>query len=579
MALDVNSGSLTSPETTVAHDLPEDPRARKRALGAYYTPDRLSAVVAAWAIKSPADRILEPGFGGCGFLLAAKLRLESLGQGNPHNFIHGCDVDAAAFDHLRNVFNAAPSADHFPCIDFMKTEPGKTWGGVRFSVALGNPPYVSYQAMGGKRSEYQVALSVSGWPSLSARASLWAYFVLHALSYLDDGGRVAWVLPGSLMRSDYSRYVKDIYTQHFAKVALFHVHERLFGSAGANEETVVLVAEGFRITSHRGVGSLLRLAEFTVETVEDLSTAMTKWASGCIDADQVEPTITDLVQEMTKLPTLRLGGLLSARIGLVTGDNAFFLFSEARAKKEGIDLNAMSAVFAKGSMARGLSFGKPEINSARAAGRACFLLSWNGVDKQPKAVIRYLDSYPKERITQVSTFKKRKLWHEIAQAEAPDAFWPVMRDLGPKLVLNPLKLQCTNTIHRIFFKDGVTSLQRKQIAICLQTSFAQLHAEECGRSYGSGVLKHEPRDVEKILIPWPQNPGKKHTNHTYTLLDAALRAGDSERVMEIADKYVGTYVKAAYSLKQRAIIRSKLISTRKARMPIGSRIFSASSKD
>jgi hypothetical protein len=146
-----------------------------------------------------------------------------------------------------------------------------------------------------------------------------------------------------------------------------------------------------------------------------------------------------------------------------------------------------------------------------------------------------------------------------------------MRDLGPKLVLNPQKLHCTNTIHRVFFKQGLAAIQRKQIAICLQTSYAQLYAEICGRSYGSGVLKHEPRDVEQIRIPWPKSPDAGHTRDTFTLLDMALRSGKNQEAMDIADNYVGIYAKLAYGQAQRTAIREELMAARRARMPIGNR--------
>ncbi|WP_295927361.1 N-6 DNA methylase [uncultured Xanthomonas sp.] len=539
-------------------------RARRRALGAYYTPDRLSSVVTSWAIQAADDRVLEPGFGGCGFLLAAKVRLESLGQTRPHDFIHGCDVDDAAFGYLKDVFNSAPSAQHFPNIDFMDSRQGDTWGGARFKIILGNPPYVSYQTLGEKRLDYQKTMRHSKWPNLSARASLWAYFVLHALSFLERGGRVAWVLPGSLIRADYSRYVKENFKTSFRRASLFHVHERLFTPAGAGEETVVLVAEGYE------EGECCSLEEHAVETVEDLATALANWRNSESASRSVTTVSTDVHAHFSKVPTVLLGDLLSARIGLVTGDNSFFLFSKSRAEAEGIDLNLLHPVFTKGAMAPGLNLGKREVTVAKDANRPCFLLSKGEKDCNHDAITRYLERYPQERIAKVSTFKKRKLWHETIQSQVPDAFWPVMRDLGPKLILNPQKIHCTNTIHRIFFSDHITSLQRKQIAICVQTSYAQLHAEMSGRSYGSGVLKHEPRDVERIRIPWPKNPKAKHVSDTFRALDQALQIGDNKKAMQIADRYVRKYSRA-YTQRNCELLQARLNAMRIARMPIGAR--------
>ena len=538
-----------------------DERARRRALGAYYTPDHLSAVVAAWAIRSANDRVLEPGFGGCGFLMAAKNRLVDLGQIQAHDYIHGCDIDPAAFGYLKETFNAESNAQHFPLVDFLDTRPGDTWQGARFNVALGNPPYVSYQSLGDNRMKYQAAIAGSEWPGLSARASLWAYFVLHALSFLQPGGRVAWVLPGSLLRANYAEHVKEVLRRNFRAAALFHVHERLFTPAGVAEESVVLIAEGFR--GAKGC----HLEECSVETVEELAIQLKGWGKSAAIATASATPARRVFARIDDVNTIALAEVLSARIGVVTGDNPFFLLSQQRADEEGIDVADLEPIFAKGAMAAGLSFGKPQLRLAAAAGRACFLLSWDGKKKISAAIKRYLAKYPEQRIRTNSTFNKRRFWHETNQPMAPHAFWPVMRDLGPKLVLNPQKMNCTNTVHRIFFADTITPIQRKQIAVRLQSSYAQLHAEISGRSYGSGVLKHEPRDVERIRIPWSPNMDASHTAVAFDSVDAALSRGDHRAAMTLADEYVQRYDAQSYGANAIALIRKDLESARKLRMP------------
>ena len=44
----------------------------RRILGAYYTPERLSQLLTDWAIRHVDDTVLEPSFGGCGFLATAR---------------------------------------------------------------------------------------------------------------------------------------------------------------------------------------------------------------------------------------------------------------------------------------------------------------------------------------------------------------------------------------------------------------------------------------------------------------------------------------------------------------------------
>lgn len=561
--------SLQACDNLVVNDAPSHPqddimelRARRRALGAYYTPDRLSAVIAEWAIDNYESDILEPGFGGCGFLLAAKVRLEKLGQAQPHAHIYGCDIDEAAFGHLRQVFEAEPSESRFPRVDFLKTLPAETWDGRRFRVALGNPPYVAYQAIGDKRSEYQRILARSGWNKLSARASLWAYFVLHALSFLQAGGRIAWVLPGSVLRANYADYVKEVIAARFTKAALFHIHERLFSPVGAQEETVILVADGFDQGS-------TALQDYFVEHVDELSQALRTWQScgQVTSARSAAADSKDVLDALSALPTTMLGDVLSARIGLVTGDNKYFLFSKSKAREAKIRLSSLTPLVSKGAMARGLSFTKRDLARAHDADCSCYLLSAPKFPAPQMGVNRYLETFPKARIPTVSTFKKRARWHQPADDNIPDAFWPVMRDLGPKLILNPMRLHCTNTLHRLFFRPGVPPQRRKVAAICLQSTFAQLHAELSGRSYGSGVLKHEPRDVERIRIPWPEVTDARHTEQTFKAIDRALREDRSADAMGLADAFVARYAHTTYTAERRTELKKALAALRAARLP------------
>ncbi len=178
------------------------PRQKKKRRGVFYTPDKLSVALAGWAIRSPGDRVLEPGFGGCGLLEAAAARLTALGKGGAEKNIFGCDVDQTAFKHLSRAFGEVP-AGNFLKEDFLKLVPD-AFPGQRFDAILSNPPYVSHHNMFGVQRRSAFALTEAGGFPGGKRASLWAYFVWHGLQFLRRGGRAAWVLPGSLLNTDYS---------------------------------------------------------------------------------------------------------------------------------------------------------------------------------------------------------------------------------------------------------------------------------------------------------------------------------------------------------------------------------------
>ena len=61
----------------------------RRRIGAYYTPPGITRILSTWAIRSVDDLVLEPSFGGCGFIDAVKNRLSELGAEDPAEHVYG----------------------------------------------------------------------------------------------------------------------------------------------------------------------------------------------------------------------------------------------------------------------------------------------------------------------------------------------------------------------------------------------------------------------------------------------------------------------------------------------------------
>ncbi|MCO7068727.1 N-6 DNA methylase, partial [Vibrio paracholerae] len=104
--------------------------------------------------------------------------------------------------------------------DFISVQPSD-FSVNEFDVVLGNPPYVSMHNMTEKQREAcEKVLHNSPFSGLTMgrNASLWAFFLLHSLSFIKEGGRVAWVLPSSLLHADYAKRLLAIHKRHFYSV-------------------------------------------------------------------------------------------------------------------------------------------------------------------------------------------------------------------------------------------------------------------------------------------------------------------------------------------------------------------------
>ena len=68
------------------------------------------------------------------------------------------------------------------------------------------------------------------------------------------------------------------------------------------------------------------------------------------------------------------------------------------------------------------------------------------------------------------------------------------------LVLNPNGYQCTNSIHRVYFKSHVNQAMKEWLQISLLSLPCIVQMESLARHYGRSVLKLEPSACSKILV-------------------------------------------------------------------------------
>lgn len=511
----------------------------RRKLGAFYTPEKLSQILSSWAIRSESDSVLEPSFGGCGFLQAAQSALLDVGCENPQRQIYGCDVDPIAFEYLASVFGTPVDLERFVQGDFLKLLTPVNWP-TRFEAILANPPYIPYQDIG---TEHRAELSTRNFDidGVGGRASLWAYFMAHAVSFLAEDGRMAWVLPGAFLQAEYAAPVRRFLGGNFRRAAAFIVRERLFLDAGTDEETIVLLADGYRQPAKDASIALGEACSLT-----ELSDFIASWDRGEWQGNKEaqRPATLSLTEDgkatIAKLRSSEfcrsLGQVAKVQIGIVTGANSFFVIPDAARKTEGLKITDCKRIIGKFQAASGLDFADLDHANLIAAGGSGYLIDSHG--RLPNDRIeRYLNLFDHERRSTVSTFKKRAIWSEPDDRKLADAFFPVMHHYGPRIVLNAARCQCTNTIHRLYFNVELKAHQRKLVAISVLTSFSQLSAELVGRRYGSGVLKHEPREAEKIEVLLPALEPKQVTS-AFNAINRLLRKGDRQAAMAYADSVI-----------------------------------------
>ena len=169
-----------------------------KTLGAYFTPEAVAAALVRWAVRNPADLLLDPSSGDGRFIAL-----------HPHSV--GVERDPAS------VAEAASRAPHATVVeaDFF------TWAADdkrRFDCAAGNPPFIRYQRFTGTTRwaalDYCRRLGVT----FSGLSSSWAPFIVAAASKLRPGGRIAFVVPAEIGHAPYAVPLVEYLVSHFGTV-------------------------------------------------------------------------------------------------------------------------------------------------------------------------------------------------------------------------------------------------------------------------------------------------------------------------------------------------------------------------
>lgn len=513
---------------------------RKRN-GIFYTPQKATSILCNWAIRSAHDYVLEPSFGGCGFLASSQERLSYLDCRQPENNLFGCDIDPKAFEYLSQTVKPRDLVQRYLLQDFLTLTPA-SFSVPSFNAVIGNPPYVSHHTMSLEQREAARDITASRTLFAPNKPSLWANFVLHSLAFLREGARCAWLLPTSLLFTDYARDVRRHIRDSFSRSLIVVLGERIFLSEGTKERTVVMLCENWHSNNANGSMEIGFAAD-----LDSLASLIKRWSQRswqgvdfngnpnlALMNDESLTLYTDLIaQNCVK----ELGDFCRIRIGLVTGANRFFVLNMEQADAEGIPADALSPLLSKFRGSSGLHLTTSDFNRLRRSGSRCLLVDPSRVKRVNGGLKRYLDSFPiDERLVNI-TFRKRRLWHSANDHLIPDAFLSYMHKIGPSIMMNTAEVNCTNTIHRVFFGNQTSKIVKKAIAVSIQSTFSQLSAEIEGRSYGGGLLKHEPSEAHRIKLLL-SSYSKDSVDKAYSNVHNLLRLGSLEEAREAADRFV-----------------------------------------
>jgi hypothetical protein len=241
----------------------------------------------------------------------------------------------------------------------------------------------------------------------------------------------------------------------------------------------------------------------------------------------------------------------SVKIGVVTGADDFFIMGEKDAKKYFFTKKHLIPIFTSSKEFSGLFLnGNKPIKNLVA------------LPSQGYKVFKdYIIKGVKARYHLRAHSLLREPWYSVDQGEVPDAFFHYRVSRIPYLVLNDQGSQCTNSIHRIYFKERLSKCEIKWLQISLLSVPGQLSLETYSKIYGS-VLKIEPKSLKNSIAYKSKD---QSINSIYNKVSKLLVSGRKDDAMQHATEFINKELKIPNELSLKAHLALMELQNRRLR--------------
>jgi adenine-specific DNA-methyltransferase len=369
-----------------------------------------------------------------------------------------------------------------------------------WSLVMANPPYRRSQDISQDLSHLRAALVGRLGITLSARADLYAYFLLQSDAWMREDAVAAWIIPAEFQVTAYGAALRKYLS---TRVTLLRMHtydssDPLFDNALASTSVVVfrkaLPAPEVAVDLTAG-GTMLSPTSGRVVTHAELRQS-DRWSFASLSSPANHRDVGE-----------RMGDLFTFRRGIATGANSYFVLTDEQLTEYEVDRKwVRPLVPAAREIRDGHIRAGADMDPIPSSGR--WLIDTTStieeIRKESQSFASYLENV------------EASVGDRYLVARRPSSFKQEQRDPAPYLFLYMAKRDTTT--HRFLWNESrgihlnnlIGMYPRPSLWEQFDSSAAVFdrlthiqnsHLERAGRIYGNGLLKLEPMELANLRIP------------------------------------------------------------------------------
>lgn len=454
----------------------------RRPLGQTYTPGPIIDAMLRWADEhgSPA-RVVDPGAGSGRYLLGAGRRF-------PGAMLHGSDIDPVAALMLRANLAASGLAGRSQVHlgDYRRLRLPAIAGTTLF---IGNPPYVRHHGISPEWKAWLRRTARRRGLDASALAGLHVHFFLATAEHGRPGDYGAFITSSEWLDVNYGKLVRQLLLDGLGGESL-HVLD-----PGALPFADAATTGAITCFQMGAAPSSMRVRR--VGSVADLG-ALDKGRP--IGRERLEGAgrWSLLTRPAPKLPAgyVELGELCRVHRGTVTGANAVWVRPGASP-----DLPER-VLFPSITRARELFSAGARLGSLDKLRRVVDLpVDLDVLDADERALVdRFLRGALARGVDKGYVASNRKAWWSVGLREAAPILATYMARRTPAFVRNDAGARHINIAHGLYPRQQMDAVVLDRLAQWLRSEVSLSQ----GRAYAGGLVKFEPKEMERIAVPSPE---------------------------------------------------------------------------
>jgi len=492
--------------------LPNGPAQRLR--GAYYTPGSVADYMADWAVRHDGEHVLEPSFGDGIFLRA----LAASAEHREFNAVRltGVEIDEKA--GARALHEHLVENGDLRCEDFLGVSPFKV------QAVIGNPPYVRLRHLLHDQQQRALrAAEIAMAQPMDPAGSLWMPFVLHAMRFLDEGGRLAFVLPYDFTYVRYAQPLWSALRDKFGSLRVLRTRERLFPEL--LQDVVILLADNYgsrtsavRYQTFERVLDLLNARPTLDDTldIDDLLRGERVFVSSLLGHE-----LRCLLRTRVADTTVQARKLVTFNIGYIAADKVFFHPTESEVHDYKLPSRSLRPAVTSTRMLKGAGLRTSSLGTASIG--KLFL-------PDPAALTdgerRYIAMGAESGVSNRYKCRVRNPWFVVPGIRVPDVILSVFSE-RPILLVNDAGYFASNSL-LCGFSVATT---KEEIATSWYTSLTLLQCELEVHALGGGVMIMVPKEAGNIRLPERVAVNEEHINR----IDHLLRLGRTKEAYRAGD--------------------------------------------